>query len=215
MKLLRYSLAIVASLTFLVSCGPSTKLTGTWTPEEVSSNQPYKKVFILAMTDNVHAKTTFESAVEAALKAKGIESEMSSMHFPPTFVADNAVERTKMITEMKALGCDAVLVMSLMSVQEESRYVSGGPTYPAGAYGYYGGFGGYYGYRAGPIYSPGYYVEDKTYFLESNVYDVESESLQWSSQSKTYNPGSVQSFSQDFAQVITTHLVREKVVAAE
>lgn len=195
----------------VVSCGPSTNMVGTWKPETRSENLPYKKVFILPMTDNIRAKTAFEMSVAAELAKHNVEYELSSTHFPPEFTAPSAQDRLALVQKMKELGCDAVIVMSLLDSKSESRYVSG--AYPASSAMYYGGFGPYYGYRYGMIYEPGYYVEDKIYFLEANVYDVQSETLQWSGQSKTYNPSNLEQFSTDYASVLTMALMRGDIIA--
>ncbi|GGH75935.1 MAG: hypothetical protein EP346_05075 [Bacteroidetes bacterium] len=212
MRLLKLSSMGAALLLMVASCGPSTKMVGTWKPETASENLPYKKVFILPMTENIRAKAAFENSVAEQLKRSGVDTELSSTHYPPEFVASSAQDRLNLVAKMKELGCDAVLVMSLLDSQTETRHVQGN-TYPAGAYGYYGGFGTYYGYRYGMVYDPGYYVEDKIYFLEANVYDVASESLQWSGQSKTYNPSDLESFSTGYAEILVMQLLRNNIIA--
>ena len=47
---------------------------------------------------------------------------------------------------------------------------------------------------------PGYYVTDRTYFMEGNLFDTKTETLIWSIQTKSINPGSVEKFSKELIE---------------
>lgn len=205
-----FALLTISTL-FLTACGGGTRFIGEWSPAEKSESMPYQKVFIVGMTADVQARTAFENAVAIELKKKGVAFEMSTTHFPPTFRPDSEEKHQHILDKVHELGCTAILTMALKDVKEETRYVPGN-AYPSVGVGYYGGFGMYYGYTYGRVYDPGYYTEDRTYFLESNVYDAANETLQWSAQSKTYNPANINAFSEDYASALVYELKKNEIV---
>ncbi len=213
-KIAVLSLSMLLTL-FVVSCGSNTELVGKWTPEATSTNIPFKKVFVVGITQNLEARQSFENKVKQVFATRGVEAIASLDHVNPNASMDTTARKNAILAKMRELGCDAVLTMALLDEKSETRYVQGTSTYPTmGMYGgYYGGFGGYYGYRYGGVYSPGYYTEDKTYFIEANVYDVQNETLQWSGQSKSWNPSSIEKFSKDYAVMITSNLLRDGIVS--
>jgi hypothetical protein len=89
--------------------------------------------------------------------------------------------------------------------------VPGSTTYagaysPYSHYGYYGQFYGYYAYTTPLVSTPGYYEEKQTYFLEGNMYDAATEEIQFSMQSKAYNPGDLQDFSKEYVHLLLDQL---------
>ncbi|KAB2814829.1 hypothetical protein [Phaeocystidibacter luteus] len=208
-------LLAIAAVSVMVACGASTKFVGAWSAQEPSANLPYKKVYIIGLSENIQARTAFENAVAEKLAKAGVAVEMSTTHYPPTYRADTDQKREEVLVKIRELGCDAIMTMALKDVMSESRYVPGTRSYPAVGIGYYGGWGTYVGYTYGAVYEPGYYTEDQTYFLETNVFDANDESLQWSAQSKTYNPSSMNSFSEDFSNALTYELTKNKIVASK
>lgn len=211
-KILLLSVSLVLTVA-MVSCGNNTKLVGKWQPEMASQAMPFKKVFIIGITQNLEARQSFEDQVKSVFDTRGVASVASLGHLNPHSGLDSTARKDAVIAKAKELGCDAILTMALLDATSETRYVQGSSYPTMGMYGsLYGGFGGYYGYHYGAVYSPGYYTEDKTYFLESNVYDLNAETLQWSGQSKTWNPGSINSFSEDFAVMLTSSLLKDGIV---
>lgn len=185
----------------MYACKPATEITGTWKNSRVPS-ATYEKITVAALTNNINAKTTVENDLEAALAAEGIKVSKSSNLFPPNFTNDNS-DKEKMLSKFRDAGADAILTISLIDRETETRYVPGAYSYdPVNRYNYYGAFWGYYSFWYPRIYTPGYYTTDKTYFIETNLYDINTEELIWSAQSETYNPTDLASFSRDFAATI-------------
>lgn len=192
---------------YLVSCGPSQRITSAWKSPDMTS-KTYNTVFILALMENQSARNIIETDMANAATAKGYKVYKSSEVFAPSFQKGNLPSKQDVIDKVRSLGCDAIVSSHLVDKQSETRYVPGTTTYmPYGAYGM--GWGGYYGYYGSMYSTPGYYTTDKTYFLETNIFDVESEKLIWSAQSEAYNPSSISKFSRDYTAILAEQIRKD------
>jgi hypothetical protein len=194
------------------SCGPSTKISGTWTnPDAIG--KAYNKIVVLALTDNIQAKQNVENTLQNQLKQEGIQTAKSMDMFPPDF-KDAKLTHEQILQKVGESNYEAVLTVSLLDTKTETRYVpgTGAMGYAPFGYGYYGSFGGYYNYMFPMTYSPGYYTQDKIYYIETNLYDALTEKLVWSAQSETYNPSDLVSFSKGFAKVTVDKMKAEGVL---
>jgi hypothetical protein len=90
--------------------------------------------------------------------------------------------------KLKADGYDGIVILRLVKVDNDQRYVPG--NYPA----YYGRWWGYWRYSWPMYYDPGYYTTDKTYYVEVNVYSVIRDKLIWSGTTSNINPAKGQLF---------------------
>ncbi|TRZ41950.1 hypothetical protein DMZ48_15030 [Robertkochia solimangrovi] len=193
-------------LLLFVSCGSSTSITGSWKNENALQSKTYKKVFIMAITTNVPAKTIIEDEYAFYAKRNGMEVVKGHDEFPGTFTKQTVPSRDQLIKIIRDTGSDVIMTITLQDKETQSRYVPGTTNYAMGynpmGFGYYGSFYGYYNYWYPMTYDPGYYTTDKIYFLETNLYDVQSEELLWSAQSKTYNPSDLEDFTKDYTQAI-------------
>jgi hypothetical protein len=108
---------------------------------------------------------------------------------------------------------DAILTLSTVKQETQTRYVPGSSPYSPLGYPYYNDFWGYYSYWYPRFYAPGYYVLDKIYYIEVNLYDTQTEKLVWSAQSKTYNPDDLPSFSREFSDVIADKLKNDGMIS--
>jgi hypothetical protein len=212
--LITFSLFIAATL-LLNSCGPSVKITASWVNRDKIPAQPYKSVFIIALTENLDAKELFENELAKAAEARGLIAYTSMKAFGPVGIKDIAPIKKYFDQKLKDLNCETIFTLALVDAKSETRYVPGAVTVYApygyggyggyggfGGYGTYGGFGGYYGYSTAVMSSPGYYTTDKTYFLEGNLFDVKTEEILLSIQSKADNPGSLQKSSKEYTQTL-------------
>lgn len=195
----------------LTSCRSSTEITGSWkNPRQTSYS--YDNIIVTALSSNLRAKTTVENDLATELGKMGITVLKGTEIFPPRFMEEEP-EKDKILDEVRKNGANAIITINIVDKETESRYVPSTIDYaPFPRYSYYGRFGGYFSYWQPRVYSPGYYAEDKIYYLETNLYDVNSEQLIWSAQSETYNPSSLERFSENFAEVIVRNLRRENVL---
>ena len=163
---------------------------------------------VVALTQNVDAKSTIENDLSTALNGRGVLATKSIDIFPPSF--SKVVGKEEMMRRIRRnTALHAVVAVSLIRRETASHYVPGSYGY-APVYNYYGRFwGSYLWYPA--FYSPGYYEQDKIYYLETNVYDVKTEELIWSAQSETYNPENLSGFSRELANLITDRLIKDGI----
>jgi hypothetical protein len=195
------------------SCSSNqTITTATWkTPEKLSS--PYKNILLVGLMSDVAVRETLEGELEVRLYKLGITSQKSIKLFPPSLSNSNTIYKERIIESSKSNKNDAILTISLIDKETETRYVPGAYGYdPAFRYNWYGSFGGYYSYWSPHVYAPGYYMKEKIYFIEANVYDAKTEKLVWSSQSKTYDPADIESFSVSYSQSVVKDLLRDGII---
>ncbi|WP_224489951.1 hypothetical protein [Robertkochia flava] len=213
-----YTLFILAFL--LVSCGSSTSISESWTNKEAfKQSQPYDSVFIVALTGNMAARSLIEDELGFYAEKNGMTAIKSHEVFPATFTQGNAPTREVIMKVIRDSGADAIFAVSLLNKETESRYVPGNTNYAYGynpmSYSYYGNFYGYYNAMYPIAYDPGYYTTDKVYYLESNFYDAKSEQLLWSAQSKTYNPSSLEGFTQDYSEALIKRMGKDGLVRTQ
>lgn len=213
----KVSLFIAALFMFFVmSCGPTQRITSSWINPELKEKPVYKKIFIMALSQNPSYKATIEQDLAYAANAKGLQVIKSSEFFQPNFTASGTnapVDKEVILSKLRAAGCDVIFTVSLVDKKSETRYVPGTTSYsPYMGYGGYGGygFGGYYGYAYGSMYStPGYYTEDKTYFMQANLFDAATEKLLWAAQSEAYDPTKISEFSKDYSAILIERMNRD------
>lgn len=199
----------ILPLAFLASCYSSSRITGSWkSPKQ--GEKVYKTLFVAALTGNTVAKSTIEKDLDQMLGKYGISVVKSIDEFPPTFSKDSVSKETLMqrVHQKKS---DAILTVSLLKKETESRYTTG--TYaPAGRWGYYGTFGGYYNYWYPYAYSDTYYTRDEVYYLETNLYDSSTEELIWSAQSQTYSYDGLATHSKEFSVMIGEQMKKDGIL---
>lgn len=198
-------------LALLMGCAPTTKITATWKNNK-EENKHYSSIFIAALTGNTIARSVLESNMENELKKSGISVVKSMDAFPPSFKRDS-LNKEDIMSHVKKNNSQAILTISLLKKETESRYV-GGPYYPM-RWGYYGNFYGYYSYWYPYAYADAYYANDYIYYLETNLYDASSESLIWSAQSKTWSYDDLPGFSKEFSKLIVEQMKKEGMIKAE
>ncbi len=202
MKTLNIFFLVVLSITFF-TCSSTHQVLNSWVNKDAAINQPYKKIFIIALTENQAARNIVESDLSNAISEHNIQAVTSGSEFPATFTNSSAPSKDAIVAKVKELNCDLIFAVSLLNSKSETRYVPGTTSYaPYPAYGYYGGFGPYYGHYSTVVYSPGYYTTDNIYYLEANLFDVSTENILWSVQTKTYNPSSLSQFSSSYSNTI-------------
>lgn len=203
--------ALIGCFLFLSGCGPSTYITGAWVNPEAGPTN-YDNILVAAMTENISVKQTLESELAQQLRAQGINATKSIEEWPPSFTQEQP-SKEAMMQAIQETGHDAVLTVAIVDEETETRYVPGaGPYAPMARYPYYGNFWGYYNYWYPQFYEPGYYTQDKIYFLETNLYDIQTERLVWSAQSETVNPGNLQNFAEEYAQVTVDEMTEDNLL---
>lgn len=194
----------------LMSCNFSSQLSGVWINQEKLQHKQYSKIYIVAQTSIVAARQSIEDALAAVALQKGYQV-VKSMDVMPPSINDTAMPaRDAIVNSVKASGCDAAFVVTLLRKEESVRYIPGVTVYsPMPYYSWNGKFVRYYDHWRPTVAGPGYFTKDNTYFLESNLYDTETEELMLSVQSDLFNPPSLQSFTRYFVKDLVRKMQRE------
>ena len=200
---------LIILLLLLNACTSTNKITYSWTNPNFKASTNYHKIFLAALVNNPHVRTHLEEEMWLTAKANGFDSERSWDYFPPSFSKPSPPSRELMMKEINRLECDLIFTITLTDKKSETRYIPG--TY--GLYGPFPGYGlqfrGFYSYWYPYAYDPGYYVTDKTYFMEGNLFDTKTETLIWSIQTKSINPGSVEKFSKELIETMLSKSVAD------
>jgi hypothetical protein len=182
---------LVAGL--ISSCATNTQITGTWkSPSQPSKS--YNTIVVAALTNNTVAKSTIEDNMAAALDDYKIKALRAIDILPPN-ANGNDTSLEKLLGQARTNNADAVLTITLVKNEVHRRYVPG-----------YYGWGPWWWY---PYGSPGFYERERIYVNETNIYDIQSGKLIWSVQTKTTDPGDLQTFSKKFGNIIVDKMKEE------
>ena len=195
--------AIVA-LSILVSC-TSTKIVSSWKdPGTTISGDQIDKILFIALVKDESFRRVVEDKLVALSHGKGLASY--------SIVTGNNLSKTDQasITQrLKADGVDLIVIMRLVDVKEETRYVPGSSMSGYGGMPGYGGYWGGYGYAAPMYYTPGYYTTDKKYLVETNVYSVEQDKLVWSGTTSSMNPSKIETTTAEIVDAVIEKMKEE------
>ena len=203
MKKSIYSLLLLSVI--LAACTPSQKITSTWINTEALPKGPFQKIFLLSIIQDVPTRLRVENELDKLFIARGKKTVKSLDLFPPDFSPNSAITKDLMVNAIKRSGCDAVFTITLLDVKSEEYYQSGTSYMPLN-HGYYGSYYNYYDHFYPQIYTPGYYVNDKTYFIETNFYEVATDQLLFSIQSSSYNPTSLEKWFSGYSSLLLSKL---------
>lgn len=210
-------LSFIIPLLLLTACRTSsTAIIGSWSRDDFNS-KAYDHLMIAALTDTANFQPSVERELALSLGKKDVNTTQSINVFPRTFLGPKKhKEREELMEEVKEKGTDAILTVSIIDEETETRYVPGTTYYnPAPIYGYYNNFWGYYNHWTPRVQTAGYYTESKYYFIETNLYDAATEELMWSAQSKAYDPETMKTFTKDYAEEIVEKLASEGWIASQ
>jgi hypothetical protein len=203
---------IISLLVLLAACAPATMITGTWKNTQAPSGN-YHNILVAALTSRAVAKNTVEEDLVTMLKNYHVTASKSIDLFPPNFTNSDS-NRTVLLDKIKGGNFDAILTVSLLKRETESRYAGSPAPYDPFRYSYYRNFWGYYSYWYPTMYDPAYDTET-VYYIETNLYDASSEELKWSAQSKTYDILNLATFSKEFSKSIVDQMIKDGVLQGE
>lgn len=192
-------LAVAAMGLYMTSCSTSsTAITGSWSTDNMQSAN-YDHIMVAPLISNKTITNEMEDELSMSLMKNNVEAEKGSNLLPQSYISED-MEKEKIIQSIHDRKIDAILTVSLVDQEAETRYVMGNPAYtPVAAYPYYQTYWGYYDNMYPNVYREGYYVVDHKYYIETNLYDAKTERLIWSAQTKTHDPATIESFADDFS----------------
>jgi len=187
-------------------------ITGSWRDPAVDLKK-YSRIFVAVMTDNVPARQKVEDEIASSLTSLGLTSVKSIDVFPPNLASMEPKRSDLAMQKVAGTNSEAILTIALIDSKSESRYIPNVSVYPVNTFGYYRTFGGYYDFWYGNLYNNGYYTTEKTYYIETNLYDVSTGKLVWSTQSESYNPGSLDSFLAGYKKAMAKQLKKDNLIS--
>ncbi len=174
---MKKSIFFVLLTGILFGCAPNAQITNSWRAPDVSINtQEIHKFVVAALLKDQSVRRSVEDQMASFMPDKAVQSYIE-------FGTDNLKDSEELYNQkLKSEGYDGIVVMRLVNINKNTRYVRG--TYPV----YYGSWRNYWGYSWGGFYNPGYYTTDKTYNVEVNVYSLNQNKLIWTAITSTINP---------------------------
>ena len=186
-------------ITFIISCTPATKVVKSWKdPSATITPGPGNKTLIVGLIKDESGRRIVEDQLVQRFGGRGVASYTI---IPPALLSKEREDALK--TKLKEGGFTHILLMHLLDVSQETRYVPGNNT------GYYGSYGGYYGFGVGYYSDPGYYTTDNNYYVETTIYSVEPDKLLWTGTTKTINPDVLARSVNEIADAITYQMKKD------
>ncbi len=173
-----WSLLALVALCLFVGCS-TTKIVDSWTaPGLVASDLSFEHVVAIAALPDELRQRIVEDAIAGSTTRTKVTPAYTLLS-----QADRAdVKRLRAVLERH--GIDGAITLSLVRVEDKTRYVPGMTrTVPGGYYGYYGGMGTV-------VQEPGHYRTDTHVIVETSLYDLAEGKLLWAVVSSTLNPDS-------------------------
>jgi hypothetical protein len=198
----------VAALTLALTLGPGSLGCSTTTIEHVwrapNWNGSFAHIAIFGMSKLPGVRRDFETRMAAAFAEVGVKATPSHWLFPH----DGELRDEDIAGALAHYGINGAMVVRLVGVDREYRYIDGGP--------YGGPWTGFYGYYHGTyavLYSPEYLVDYDIVVLETNLYDVATSELVWAGLSETFDPNNVDEAIDSYAETMVRTLVHSGLVA--
>lgn len=208
------ALAVAVIIAIIAGCTSTTRLVSVG--KSADAKAPYKRVMVLAITDNGQIRQVIEQGLAAELDKAGVINVVASLSMPGGLDKERP-DAIRVLAEsaVKENGADAVLVVSLLNAEVREDYVPPRKDVVAVSVApYYMGYGAFIGYNYKTMYTPGYFVKEQLYYVQSNLFDVSSEKSVWQAQSETINPKDIQSGVSAFSQVIIGQLKADSMVTS-
>lgn len=209
MKQTFFYLVLITAL--IAACSPSQEVTSYWVNKEAIPKEPFKTIYIIAITQNENMKPAVENGLADVLVSRGNKVVLNSQIYPPSFSAVKQLTKEQLVETIAKTGSDAVLTLAVLDTKTETTY-NQGSSYAPMSYGYYGSYYGYYNHYYPVVYSPGYYSTNKTFYIETNFFDVKTDQLLWSIQSQAYNPDNFDSMFKEYTRTILAKLREEGLI---
>jgi len=193
----------------LFSCQTS-KITVTWTDQNVSPKKFNKILVVGILKDNDHElQSKMERHLAGDLNDIGYSAFAASDVFPSgTFIKGDTA---KAIQARNSKGFDAVLTIVLLNKEKEKYYIPGRVIHTPYAP-YHDRLDLYYYTMYDRIQTEGYYESATKIFWESHFYDRNSKKMVYSSQTESFDTGSKESLAHYYGVLLANNLVKSRVL---
>jgi hypothetical protein len=195
------------------TCSAPKESTDVWINKEKIKDKTYSNLFIIVVTADIQARSRLEGDLSNVATSRGLKTVKSVDVMP--FDIENPKKPTKeeVVSKVKASGCDAVFIASLLKKEDRVKHTEGTTAYaPMTNYTPAGNYYAYYSGSYSTISSPSYYTNDKVYFMQSNLYDAATEEKMWAVNSEVFNPSNIDAFSRSYTKTLISKLKKARLV---
>ncbi|MEI6899795.1 MAG: hypothetical protein WCL00_07955 [Bacteroidota bacterium] len=205
-----FSLAILATTFFLLSCSSNITMTGWKNPAD---NTKLSKILVMPYFEKLEFSKPFEQSMCSYFNSKGLKSMGSLELLNPNI--KYSIESIK--RKCDSLGIDAILYFSYQGTDKSQEYVPP-TTYVSGGYGYGGYWGG--GYWGGGYYGTtyastgGYWMTTKVVNLHATLFTRTSQKEgMWTAEIAITDPQYVDQSAYSLAQYIYSEWNKDGMIA--
>ncbi|HVI47904.1 MAG TPA: hypothetical protein VM802_23755 [Chitinophaga sp.] len=194
---------------FLFSCS-STQLVTSWKAPDATVRK-FNKILVAGLmgAKDRELRENVEAAMVQNLKAKGINAISAyTTYGPKAFEGLTDKEAAKKIS---ADGFDGAFTIALLDRSKERNYTPGSVYYTPYAT-YYSRYWHHYFTLYDRIYNPGYYTTSTNYILEANFFNLGNDELEYSAQTKSFDPSSTKSLAGDFTKTLIDDMIKKGVI---
>ncbi|WP_127132429.1 hypothetical protein [Pseudoflavitalea rhizosphaerae] len=200
--------ALMVMLT-LASCS-STELLSSWKAENANLKQ-YNKVLVVGLTGNKDRsiRDNVESAMVNSLKANNVNAVAASETYGPK--AFEKMSDADVVSKVKSNGYDGIVILTLLDKEKEKYYTPGRVSYTP-YFTYYSRYWRSWRTMYNRVYEPGYYSNTTNYVLEANLYNVTEDRLEYSAQTRSFDPGNAATLASGFTKTVVADMVKKGVI---
>jgi hypothetical protein len=195
----------------VVSCQSTNQFHSIWKNSKAPDND--EQTILLASISNADLnREIVEDRFYQVFKKKRLPVLKGTDVLPSAFAEGTMNEKIDFKNAVELSGATVIILITLLEENSETRGEGITSYQPTRRFGYYKNAWAYYNAWYPALYSPGYYVEDRSYFFETNAYDQKTEELLWSGQSKQIALNDLESFIDDYAINIYNRLRKDRII---
>lgn len=200
MRTSAFALLTLGALLTLNAC-VSTSLIDRW--KDPAYAGPLHKILVVGVQQDQGRRRVWEDGMVLALGRRGVQAEASYQVFPDKTPGADELDRVA-----SRDGFDGVAATHFVAASRRS-YLTG--AYPPGW-----GWRHYWGYW-GPPYGPGYVETDYRTDYQTDVFTVDATGgkLIWSGVTRSLDPGSTRSVTDEISHVLVPELVKDGILAGK
>ncbi|HWO43062.1 MAG TPA: hypothetical protein VNO43_14775 [Candidatus Eisenbacteria bacterium] len=205
LSIIRARLPVAAVVVALIGGCATKRIVTQWSnPNYAGPAQAFKRILVIAATDQTALRRNFEDAMVARLKAAGVDAVPSYRYFPE----NGKVPEPRLKEAVQKSGADAAMITRLIGVTRRTEVTPG----------YYDPFPafGLYGWYASAWYG-GFYVPPRVYrypvfFSETTLYDVVKDEVVWTGTIRTVDPEEIDEAIDDYASTVVAALQEKNLL---
>ena len=197
----------IVLLFFLTSCSRTRTTVKSGWKDEAYQGGLINSVMVVGISDRPEVRKMVEDMFLKQFKKHEVRAVSSAAVTLPNQKPD----KLTIVAAAKKQGVDAIFVVQLLGVKEESVYHPGltdsGPSRPD-----YNDLGAFYSQMGGTGGGQGYYSKEEVAKLESRLFETKTEKLIWQVIFKTSDPKSVSAVTESLSKEVMKNLSENNLI---